>query len=220
MQSAIYIDGEAPVLSLGMNPDVVKLYRDNQIHGVKGVPYGTDRHQAWDDSTNFMNMHSGVKKVQNESTDCTNHILRASLQTYYSEFDAAFPLIKLSKSFKDKCTHGNEVVVHCAQNGNVSGPKLKKAFVNCGQVVPINKTAAYQYPGFESKTTIDVRRILGLCGTPISNDEQAHFESNIEQLVDSARTYGKCLDELMDNLNIMKTEGTKSRATNVCIYLT
>jgi hypothetical protein len=151
-------------------------------------------------------MKSAVRKVQNESTDCTNEILRASLNEYYAEFAIAFPQCPLSSSFKKKCTHGNEVMVHCAQNGNMSGPKLRKAFVTCGQVVPINQVAPYQFPGYD-RTTIDIRKISKRCTEVIDDIEQRNLELHLPELVVSVHTNGRCLNALMDEFNIMKTEG-------------
>lgn len=63
MKSAIYIDGESTILTVGMDPDVLSAFRNAGINGVKGVPSGTSKHQAWDVSSAFMGMHTKVAKV-------------------------------------------------------------------------------------------------------------------------------------------------------------
>ena len=199
-----------------MLPDIVQQYRENQIHGVKGPPNSTGIDQAQDVASNFMTMHSGVKKIQAESIDCTNEILRASMNEFFTEFATEFPQCTLSSSFKKKCIHGNEVIVHCAQSGNMSGPKLRKAFVTCGQVVPINQTAPYQFPGY-ARTTVDVRKVFKRCSVTISDEEVENFELNLPELVASVHSNGRCCNELMDTLNIMKTEGNQNREELVFI---
>jgi hypothetical protein len=52
-----------------MDPDVLSAYRNaGGINGLKGVPSGTSKHQAWDVSSAFMSVHTEVAKVAKNNT--------------------------------------------------------------------------------------------------------------------------------------------------------
>lgn len=212
MKSAIYIDGESTILTAGMNPEILNKYRLNNINGVKGVPSGTSKHQAWDVSTSFMDIKTGVNKVARHNSDVASEILVNSLRSCFSTFHTSFPLVQISESFKKKIIYGCEVVIHVMQSGAISGPKIRLPFILNGQ--HCNDKPDFNMPGNE-KTTINTRKIMSLCSSPISNVELLNFELHLPELVADCHLHGCTNDTLMDELELVKNDDHASRDLNV-----
>ena len=68
-KSTLIIDGEAAVLNAGMKPEVLAVYRANQITGVKGKPNGTSTDQGHDVSPAFMNIHAEAALIAKNNVD-------------------------------------------------------------------------------------------------------------------------------------------------------
>ena len=65
--------------------------------------------------------------------------------------------------------------MYVMQSGSLTGPKLKKGFVDCGQ--DTNGTIpSYELPG-TTPTTFDVRKMLSLSNSKISDDEVEQFQT-------------------------------------------
>lgn len=208
MKSAIYIDGESTILTAGMDHDVLGAYRNADINGVKGVPSGTSKHQAWDVSSAFLSMHAGVAKVARNNVSVRNEALQGNLRLYFRDFEAKFPSVKLSESFRKQVIYACEVMTFVLQGKAITGEKVQKAFIKTGQHVEDHPS--FSMPGFE-RTTIDVRRILGQCSSTFSDEELASFESNLPKLEQYCRLNGGLNDRILDDLDIVKMPDHKSR---------
>ena len=97
------------------------------------------------------------------------------------------------------------------QSGSITGPKAVKGFKLTAQVAT---NPSYQYPGYD-KTTMDLELMVGLCESTVNDEELENLESHMEQLVYNIIENGENTDLQMDELGIMKTEGTPSRDGNV-----
>ena len=210
MKSLLYIDGESSVLNAGFDEEIYNLYKEKQINGLKGYPSGTSKYQFWDVLDAFMKMHAGVKKINNNIIDVSNEILTAALKQYCANFKDQFPNVSLSAVFTKNLTHGCATLVRCFQENAVTRPMMRDGAIKMGQHVNESVQAPYQLPGLP-RTTIDTRRMLSLCNSPISDNELANLELHLPELVHHFNAHGYCNDKVMDDLNIMKLTNHASR---------
>jgi hypothetical protein len=208
MKSSLYIDGEACVLAAGMTPATQAAYFNADIVGAKGYTSGTSKHQLWDVSTCFKDMHAGVALINSKGTNVKDDLLRAGLEEAFKKFKTQFPTITISKDRREKIIHGMEVFVFATKRGTITAPKLKAAAEQCGQHT--SGEPVYKFPGLQ-KTTIDIRKIISLCPTHMSDDQIATFERNLPELVDDCQRNGRSSDTLMDDLGIVKSKDHASR---------
>jgi len=197
-----------------MDEEICQLYHDAGINGGKGYPNGTSKHQSWDDNDSYKDTKAGVKKVCDNSIDVSNELLQASLVIYFEQLKAAFPTVTVSASLKKKIVYGCEVMTYVWPSA-ITRLKLIQGFKNTAQVAT---NPPYQHIGYE-KTTVDLRKMVGLCESTVSDEELANLELNMPELVANIHRDGENNDDAMDLLGIMKTGGAASRQGNVIIIL-
>ena len=153
---------------------------------------------------------SPIVTIRYQVFDVSNEILTASLNQYCIDLKSKFPDVPVSALFKTNLTHGCSTLVKCFQENAVTGPMMRDGAIKMGQHVREGTIPPYQHPGY-SRTTVDIRKILSYCTTPISNDQLNNLELNLPELVHHFNAHGYSNDQVMNDLNIMRMPDHTSR---------
>lgn len=105
-----------------------------------------------------------------------NEALQGSPCLYFRDFEAQFPSVELSESFKKQVICACEVMTYVLQGKAITGDKVRKTFIKTGKHVEDHPS--FSMPGF-GHTTIDIRRMLGQCSSQFACPCAIYFSTSL-----------------------------------------
>jgi hypothetical protein len=221
MKPAFYIDGEiGPCVAMN-DPDVQKAYHDAQETVLKGIPMGTDLHQAWDATTFFMNMHQVVDKVARNAINVEHEGLTYNVNKVFQEFRREFPAVSVTKKFVDKTIYGLQVAVYASQE-TLRRQKVRAGFQDTGQHIRKPNQPSYHHPGFDQLpfgTTVDTHKMLSKCTSVITNEQLDLIDNSMCELVSEVERIGTVTNAKMDELGLPSLPpGEQSERENAPVW--
>jgi hypothetical protein len=189
-------DGEAIILNQAFEESVILAFVNALIDYLKLGPSTTSIHQANDVASTFKDMKKGIVTITKSPTKLiSNPTLHMKLSLSFEDLKKDFVMVDISSAYKEKIIQGVLKIIHLMKAGYVTGEKMIRGFIDCGQHV------ADAVRG--EARTVDYDKIMSKCMQDISSEHALELKSHIGDVGKEFLDKGCVSTEFLDKLGVV-----------------